>query len=240
MGFPCGSAGKESAHNAGDLILIPGLGRFPGKGKGYPLQCSGLEKSIDCIVHGVTKSWLSDFHFQSWESQNYRMGVVNTPRPQQSQLHPCLPSLIPPWLPPSITCSSKAAPAECEGLTLVLLILSMARNQTGRTLCSNLPLCFLCHVSLGFPGTLGVKNPCANVGNLRDVGLIPGSGRTPGEGNENPLQYSCLDDSTDRDAWRATIHGISQSQTWLSDLAFSSCLRAWASLYLVLDELERN
>ena len=61
--FPCGSAGKESACNARDLGLIPGLGRSPGKGKGYPLQCSGLENSMDCIVHGVAKSWtqLSDF-----------------------------------------------------------------------------------------------------------------------------------------------------------------------------------
>ena len=45
LGFPCGSAGKESACNAGDLVLNPGLGRFPGEGKGYPLQYSGLENS---------------------------------------------------------------------------------------------------------------------------------------------------------------------------------------------------
>ena len=56
VGFPCGSAGKESACNAGDLGSIPGLGRSPGEGKGYPLQCSGLENSMDSIVHGVTKS----------------------------------------------------------------------------------------------------------------------------------------------------------------------------------------
>ena len=63
-GFPCGTAGKESSCNAGDLDLIPGLGRFPGEGQGYPLQHSGLKNSMDCIVHGVTKSqtWLSDFH----------------------------------------------------------------------------------------------------------------------------------------------------------------------------------
>ena len=52
----CGSAGKESACNAGDLGSIPRLGRSPGEGKGYPLQYSGLENSTDCIVHGVTKS----------------------------------------------------------------------------------------------------------------------------------------------------------------------------------------
>ena len=65
VGFPCGSAGKESACNAGDLCSIPGLGRSPGEGKGYPLQNSGLENSMDSIVHGVAKSrtGLSDFHF---------------------------------------------------------------------------------------------------------------------------------------------------------------------------------
>ena len=65
LGFPCVSAGKESTCNAGDLVSIPGLGRSLGVGKGYPLQYSGLENSMDCIVHGVTKSQtrLSDFHF---------------------------------------------------------------------------------------------------------------------------------------------------------------------------------
>ena len=66
MGFPGGSVGKESACNAGDLSLkIAGLGRSPGERKGYPLQYSGLENSMDCIVHRVTKSRtrLSNFHF---------------------------------------------------------------------------------------------------------------------------------------------------------------------------------
>ena len=71
MGFPCGSAGKESACSAGDLGLIPGLGRSPGEGKGYTLQYSSLENSMDCIVHGVAKSRirLSDFHFHFHEHQ---------------------------------------------------------------------------------------------------------------------------------------------------------------------------
>ena len=54
--FPGGSAGKESACNVGDLGLVPGLGRSPEEEKGYPLQYSGLENSMDYIVHGVTKS----------------------------------------------------------------------------------------------------------------------------------------------------------------------------------------
>ena len=65
LGFPDGADGKESACNAGELGLIPGLGRFPGEGKIYPLQYSGLENSMDSIVHGVAKSQtqLSNFHF---------------------------------------------------------------------------------------------------------------------------------------------------------------------------------
>ena len=65
MGFPCGSASKESAYSTGDLGSALGLGRSPGEGKGYPLQYFDLENSIDCIVHGVANSWtrLSDFHF---------------------------------------------------------------------------------------------------------------------------------------------------------------------------------
>ena len=67
-------AGKESTCNAGDLTSIPGLGRSPGEGKGYPLQYSSLENSMNCIVHRVTKSWtwLNDFHFTSlhiWEQR---------------------------------------------------------------------------------------------------------------------------------------------------------------------------
>ena len=65
--FPAGSDSKESACNVGDLGQIPGLGRSAGERKGYPLQYSVLENSMDCIVHEVTKSRtrLSDFHFQT-------------------------------------------------------------------------------------------------------------------------------------------------------------------------------
>ena len=57
MGFPCSSAGQESACNAGDLGLILGLERSPGEGNDNPLQYSGLENSIDFLDDGVTKSW---------------------------------------------------------------------------------------------------------------------------------------------------------------------------------------
>ena len=56
LSFLCGSVGKESTCNEGDLGFIPGLERFPREGKGYPLQYSGLENSMDCIDHGVAKS----------------------------------------------------------------------------------------------------------------------------------------------------------------------------------------
>ena len=59
-----------------------------------------------------------------------------------------------------------------------------------------------------------VKNPLANVGDTRDVGSIPRSGRSPGVGNGNPLQYSCLENSTDWGAWWATVHGVTKSQTY--------------------------
>ena len=70
LGFPGGSDGRESACNVGDLDSIPGLGRSPGEGKGYPLQYSGVENSMDYIIHGVTKSWtrLSNFHFTLYPS----------------------------------------------------------------------------------------------------------------------------------------------------------------------------
>ena len=66
---------------------------------------------------------------------------------------------------------------------------------------------------------LVVKNPTANAGDLRDVGLIPGLGRCPGEGNGNPLQYSCLGNPMDRGAWWAIVHGVAKGQTQLKQLS---------------------
>ena len=61
-----------------------------------------------------------------------------------------------------------------------------------------------------------VKNPPANAGDVRDMGAIPGLGRSPGEGTGNPLQYSCLENPMDRGAWWATVHGVAKSHTQLS------------------------
>ena len=76
-----------------------------------------------------------------------------------------------------------------------------------------------------FPGSSVVKNPPASAGDARDPGSIPGSGRSSGEGNGEPLQYSHLENPMDGGAWRATVHGIAKSQTQLSD-------RGWTEMYM--------
>ena len=69
----------------------------------------------------------------------------------------------------------------------------------------------------GFPGSLDGK--ASNAYNAGDLGLIPGLGRSPGEGNGNPLQYSCLENPMDQGAWWATVHGVAKSRTRLSDFS---------------------
>ena len=64
-----------------------------------------------------------------------------------------------------------------------------------------------------------VENPPAYAGDIRDPGLIPASGRSPGGRHDNPLQYSCLENPMDRRAWWDTVHGVTKSRTQLSDLA---------------------
>ena len=68
-----------------------------------------------------------------------------------------------------------------------------------------------------------VKDLPANAGNIRDVGSIPGSGRSPGGGHGNPLQYSCLENPTDRGAWQATVHRVAKSWTQLKQLSIHVC-----------------
>ena len=77
MGFPGSSTGKDSACKAGDMGSIPGLGRFPGEGRGYPLQYSDLENSMHWIVHGVSNSGtgLSDFHFHFSYTMEYYLPI---------------------------------------------------------------------------------------------------------------------------------------------------------------------
>ena len=74
---------------------------------------------------------------------------------------------------------------------------------------------------VGFPGGSDSKESACNIG---DPGLIPGLGRPSGIGNGNPLQYSCLENSMDRGAWQATVHGVAKSWTQLNDFHFTSNL----------------
>ena len=76
-----------------------------------------------------------------------------------------------------------------------------------------------------------VKNPLANAREVRDEGSVPGSGRSPGGGHGNPLQYSCLENPRDRGAWRATVHGVTKSQTWLKWLS------TYAQIYILHKEI---
>ena len=79
----------------------------------------------------------------------------------------------------------------------------------------------LCALSYtGLPQRLSSKESSCNAG---DAGLIPGSRISPGEGNGNLLQYSCLEHSMDRGAWWAAVHGVAKNQTYLSDCAFTYC-----------------
>ena len=94
VGFPGSSAGKESSCNAEDPGLISGSGRSPGEGIGYPLQYSGLENSMDCIVHGVAKSQirLSNFHFHMGK-KSFVKGQLHQPSSPFSKIW--LPQLPP-------------------------------------------------------------------------------------------------------------------------------------------------
>ena len=87
---------------------------------------------------------------------------------------------------------------------------------------------------MGFPRGSEIKASACNAG---DLGSIPGSGRSPGEGNGNPLQYSCLENPMDGGAWWATVHGVAKSRTWLSDFTslhfdFSIGLPWWLRICL--------
>ena len=79
------------------------------------------------------------------------------------------------------------------------------------------------YTRVGFPGGSVVKNPPASAGNTGDMSSIPGSGRSPGAGDDNPLQYF-LENPMDTGAWQATVHGVTKSQTWLSNWTQSTHL----------------
>ena len=85
---------------------------------------------------------------------------------------------------------------------------------------------------------LVVKNKPASAGGIRDIGSIPGWGRLPGGGQGNPLQYSCLENPMDRGAWRATVQGVTKSQTQLKRLSMYTCTenRAYIQYFLCVSQ----
>ena len=103
---------------------------------------------------------------------------------------------------------------------------------------------------------LVVKNPPANAGDIRDAGSIPGLGRAPGGGHGSPPQYSCLENPMDRGAWRAAVHRVAKSQTWLKQLSMHTCMHTvfsnkqkyiflfintkWRELYLTIQRTLDN
>ena len=99
--------------------------------------------------------------------------------------------------------------------------LSQHVQQSALTICRPWSLMIIDSIALcivyGFPGCSVVKSPPANAGDRRDVGLIPGWGRSPGGGNGNSLQYSCLENLMDKGDWCATVHGVAKCQTLLHD-----------------------
>ena len=94
---------------------------------------------------------------------------------------------------------------------------TMINHNGKKCIKKNVYICITKSFCYGFLGGAVVKNPCANAGDERDVGSIPGLGRSPGVGNGNPLWYSGLENSTDREAWQDTVYTVSKSQRVQSD-----------------------
>ena len=101
-------------------------------------------------------------------------------------------------------------PSEKSCSSLFNIILCRNKKNYKRLLILTIFFLINVYFILGFPGGSDSKESTCNVG---DLGSIPGSGRYPGEGNGNPLQYSCLRNPMDREAWQATVHGVAKNQT---------------------------
>ena len=119
------------------------------------------------------------------------------------------------WTTSKTACQSNAKLRHSLGYTRTCpYFIHMSMACISSTICNEnyFQLLFLKEI-LGFPGSSDSKESACNAG---DLGLIPGSRRSPGEGNVNLPQYSCLENSMDRGGWRAIVHGAAKRQTWLS------------------------
>ena len=106
---------------------------------------------------------------------------------------------------------------KCMEDKLFLNILSLFLIYLKRKSAKNFTLLSYLYKVMGFSGGSDSKESTCNAGDAGDASSIPGSGRSPGGGHGNPLQYSCLENPTDKGAWQATVHGVTKSRTRLSD-----------------------
>ena len=171
------------------------------------------------LYANIWTHWNRSLHFRSsWFSRNVLELLCERWRTALLQAQP----------PPSFCASQllyfmlSLCPQAMKALTVVFIIISLKhpeytcymsviRQWSSMRICSGSLAYLTAHE--GFPGDSVVKKMPASAGN---TGLIPGSRRSPGGGNGNPLQCSCLGNPTDRGAWGAIVHGVAKSQTWLS------------------------
>ena len=188
LGFPGGSAVKESTCNLGDLNSIPGLGRSSGKGKGYPLQYCGLENSTDCIVHGIAKSQtqLNDFHFPSYLPSLLSFPLPSFPLSLFVYSRICKPLL------PSVGKES-ACNAGDTGLIPGL------ERSAGEVIAYTLQYSWASLVAQLVKNLLATRETWIQSLGWEDP---------PGEGKGYPLQYSGLENSMD-----SIIHEVANSLT---------------------------
>ena len=186
---------RESSYWANLLVCS-------GEGNGTPLQYSCLENPMDgrawwAAVHGVPKSRtrLSDFLL------TFHFHALE----KEMATH----SSVLPWRIPGT--------GEPGGLPIYGVAQSRTRLKQLSSSSSSWSVEMVSQV------VLVVKKPSVNIGAVRNAGLIPGSGRSPGGGHHNPLQYSCLENPMDRRAWWAAVHRVAKNQTWLKRLS----MHAW-------------
>ena len=115
------------------------------------------------------------------------------------------------------SCQTLCDPMDCSPLGSSVHGIFQARVLSNLLLITTQGASLGTHTIIWFLTSLVAQTVKASAYNTGDLGSIPGLGRSPGEGNSNPLQYSCLENPMDRGAWQAKVHGVAKSQTWLSD-----------------------
>ena len=191
LGFPGGSDGKESPHHVGNLGLIPGLQRSPRGGHGNPLQYSCLENH-----HGQTRLTGNSPRGCKESDTTEQLSTAHIYYIRASQVTLVVKNPL-----ANVGGEGNGNPLQYSclgnprgGGAWWTAIYRVARSQTRLKRLSS-------SSNMVLWVALGVKNHLTNAGDLRDVCLIPGSGRSPGRGHGNPHQYSCLKNPMDRGGW---------------------------------------